>query len=140
MNVAWLGHATTLIELDGLRVLTDPVLAHRVGPLVRTAPPVDRGALDPIDAVLLSHLHADHADPRSLRLAARSAAIFAPRGSGGWLRRLGLSRVIELGPGEAATVGRIRIRATPAAHDRRRHPLGPAATPVGYLLEGSASA
>jgi glyoxylase-like metal-dependent hydrolase (beta-lactamase superfamily II) len=65
--VTWLGHATALLELDGMRVLTDPVLGNRVGPLVRIAPAVGADAIGRVDCVLLSHLHADHADLRSLR-------------------------------------------------------------------------
>ena len=60
--VTWLGHATALIELDDTRVLTDPVLRERIGPLRRIATSVNRGVLENLDAVVISHLHADHAD------------------------------------------------------------------------------
>src|SRR3954462_10987383 len=62
LEITWLGHSTVLIELDGVRLLTDPVVRNHVGPLVRVAAPDPSSALDAIDAVLLSHLHADHAD------------------------------------------------------------------------------
>src|SRR5215831_9686666 len=85
--ITWLGHATVLIELDGSRVLTDPVLLGRVGPLVRIAPAPDISALEGLDCVVLSHLHADHTDIRSLRLVARDVPVLAPEPAGHWLRR-----------------------------------------------------
>ncbi len=66
--VSYLGHSTVVIELDGVRVLTDPILRRRVGPLVRAAPPLPADAWSDIDLVLLSHSHWDHLDLGSLRL------------------------------------------------------------------------
>jgi L-ascorbate metabolism protein UlaG (beta-lactamase superfamily) len=138
--VTWLGHATALIELDGLRVLTDPVLRQRVGPLLRIAAPVTPSAVAPADCVLLSHLHADHADPWTLRRVARSAPVLAPDGAARWLHRVGVRDVRELRPGDDLTVGGLRVTATPATHERRRWPFGPAAEPIGYVVRGSRSA
>ncbi|MBV9414322.1 MAG: MBL fold metallo-hydrolase, partial [Solirubrobacterales bacterium] len=58
-EITWFGHASVLIEMDGVRMLTDPVLRHRIGPLVRVVP--DPDGVGPVDCVLISHLHADHA-------------------------------------------------------------------------------
>lgn len=135
--ITWLGHATTLIELDSTRLLTDPVLGKRVGPLVRIAEPIPRGSVRHVDGVLLSHLHADHADLRSLRELAPDARIFAPPGAAGWLAGNGILDAHELAPGEVARIGELRVEATPAVHDSRRRPLGPRATPIGYLARGS---
>jgi L-ascorbate metabolism protein UlaG (beta-lactamase superfamily) len=121
-----------------VRVLTDPVLRGRVGPLIRIAAPVD--ALEPVDAVALSHLHADHADMPTLRRLERSGPLVAPRPAAGWLRHAGLKDVHELGVGEELSVGGVTVLATPAVHDGRRRPLGPAADPVGYVVRGSRSA
>jgi L-ascorbate metabolism protein UlaG (beta-lactamase superfamily) len=95
-----LGHASALIDRDGVRLLTDPVLGHWTGPLRRIAAPVDPSGLRGIDAVLLSHLHGDHAHVRSLRDVAGRVPVFAPRGAGPWLRRRGLADVRELASGE----------------------------------------
>lgn len=138
--ITWLGHATVLIELDGVRLLTDPVLGARIGPLVRIAPPVDIASLGRLDCVLLSHLHSDHAHMWSLRQVATTTPVIAPHPAASWLAQRGLQDVGELAPGEEKPVtGGVRVSATPAAHDRRRRPLGPEAEPVGYLIRGSES-
>ena len=107
LEVTWLGHATVLLELDGVRVLTDPVLRGRVGPLVRIAPPVDLDALAEVDCVLLSHLHADHADLGSLRLLGDRTPVVAPAGAGRLAARHGPARR-----------PRARLRATSCASAR----------------------
>jgi L-ascorbate metabolism protein UlaG (beta-lactamase superfamily) len=126
-----------LVELDGVRMLTDPVLRNRVGPLRRISAPASPHVSERIDAVLLSHLHADHTDLRSLRDIGDSAIVFAPRGSGRWLARHRVPNVRELSPGERAGLGGVGITATPARHGRRRRPLGACADPIGYVASGS---
>ncbi len=138
--VTWLGHATALIEIDGVRLLTDPVLRPRIGPLVRIGPAASLAADTPVHGVLLSHLHADHADLPSLRSIGASVPVFAPRPAGEWLRRHGVANVSELRPGDEARVAGVRILATAAEHDRRRHRFGPAADPIGFVVRGSGSA
>jgi L-ascorbate metabolism protein UlaG (beta-lactamase superfamily) len=137
LAVTWLGHATVLIEMDGLRVLTDPVLRHRIGPLIRVVP--DPAALTPVDCVLVSHLHADHADVRSLRAVHCRGPLVAPHPGGVWLSARGLAGVTDVRVGEELRIGSLRVTATPATHDRRRWRFGPAADPVGYLIRGSSS-
>lgn len=67
IRLTWLGHATVVIDLGGVRLLTDPLLRRHAGPLVRAGSAPDRSAWHDPDAVLLSHLHHDHADLASLR-------------------------------------------------------------------------
>jgi L-ascorbate metabolism protein UlaG (beta-lactamase superfamily) len=127
------GHATVLLELGGVRLLTDPVLRRSVIHLRRHGPvprPPER-----IDAVLLSHLHHDHAHLPSLRLLDSVVRVLAPRGAGAWLRRAGFRDVQELEPGAPADVGGVEVLAVPAHHDSRRQPIGGArAEPIGFVL------
>ena len=137
MDVEWLGHATVLIEMDGTRLLTDPVLRRRIGPLVRQVPRTEADAVRNLDAVLLSHLHGDHAQPASLRRVTHSAPLLAPRGSADWLRQRGIANVRELGAGDEVEVGGIQVKAVPAMHEAQRRPLGPSAEPLGFVVHGS---
>jgi L-ascorbate metabolism protein UlaG (beta-lactamase superfamily) len=137
VEIRWLGHASAVIEVDGTRLLTDPALRHWTGPLRRIVAPVDLGAVRDIDAVLISHLHGDHAHVRSLRTVGLGVPVIAPRGAGQWLRRRGLADVVEIGAGETHPIGAVRLRAVHARHDGRRWPIGgPVASPVGFLIEG----
>ncbi len=67
LGLDFIGHSALVIELDGVRLLTDPVTRARVGPLRRVEPVPARDRLRDIDAVLISHLHWDHLDVPSLR-------------------------------------------------------------------------
>ncbi len=107
-RIAFVGHATVLIELDGVRLLTDPLLRDRVAHLRRQTPPVDRELTAGVDAVLISHLHRDHLDLASLRLLGRDTPLLAPAGAGAWLGRRGFTRVSEVacwGSGERGPAG-----------------------------------
>ena len=137
LAITWLGHATVLIELHGARVLTDPVLRSHIRPLVRVAPA--SAGRDPVDCALLSDLHRDHADLPTLRSLARSGPLIVPPHARDWLLGKGISDVQELAPSRAVTVGRLTVTATRGRHDPRRHPFGPIAQPLGYLLSSSLS-
>ena len=133
--MTWGGHSTVLVELDGVRLLTDPVLRPRVAHLRRHGEPPSPALTERLDAVLISHVHYDHLDLPSLRGIASEVKAFGPRGAGALLRRAGLTEVAELRPGEAGEVGGVRVAAVPAAHDPRRRPLGLRAQPLGFVLE-----
>jgi L-ascorbate metabolism protein UlaG (beta-lactamase superfamily) len=133
-RLTWLGHSTVLIELDGTRILTDPLLRARVLHLRRRAGPV--GVNGPLDAVLLSHVHWDHLDLRSLERLGRSTPILAPRGSRRILRRF--DRVQELEAGEQIDLGAVDVAATPAVHEVGRW-RGKNSAAIGFVLRGSRS-
>lgn len=129
------GHSTVLVEIGGVRVLTDPVLLPRVSALLRVSAPCDPRVLAGVDLVVISHLHADHLHLPSLRLLGRNIPLVMPVGAAGFLRRKGFTDICELAPGQSVEVGDLRVRATHAVHDGFRQPFGPRAMAVGYLLQ-----
>jgi L-ascorbate metabolism protein UlaG (beta-lactamase superfamily) len=133
-RLTWVGHATVLLELGGRRLLTDPVLRSRVGPLARAGAGADPAVARDLDAVLVSHLHLDHLDARSLRRIDDTTQVIAPRGAGSLVQSLGFTEVTEVGIGETVDVGGVGVRAVPAHHDGRRHPFGARADTIGFVI------
>lgn len=137
MRITWGGHATVLIEMDGVRVVTDPVLRRRVVHLLRHVPEPGPAFVDRVDAVLISHLHFDHLDLPTLKRFARGTRVIVPTGAGQMIRKAGFSDVVELKVGESAAVNGVEVRAVTAEHDGRRHPFGVEVDALGYLLKGT---
>ena len=137
-RIVFLGHATVLIERDGTRLLTDPLLVERVWHLRRRVAPVDRALAGGLSGVLISHLHQDHLDLASLRLLGSATPLLVPIGAQAWLRRQGFTAVRELDVGEVDAVGGVEVAAVEAHHDARRLG-GPNAPAIGFLLRGSPS-
>jgi L-ascorbate metabolism protein UlaG (beta-lactamase superfamily) len=135
-RVTYVGHATVLVEIDGVRLLTDPVLRRRVGPLRRHGTASDPELTKDIDAVLISHLHHDHVDVPSLRQLSRMVPVLAAPGSGDFLARLGFGDVRELGPGDSAGIGGVRVTATEANHPPGGRRFERASRAVGFELDG----
>lgn len=142
LNLHFLGHATTRVELGGRVVLTDPVLTRWIGPLTRVAPKPDVAAWTGVDLVVLSHLHGDHLHLPSLKLLGAGTRILVPRGAGSWLTRHGFGAVEEISPGETVTDGGLHITATEAVHSGHRWgprlTHGPQSPAVGYLFRAGA--
>ncbi len=135
-QLSFLGHATVLVEMDGVRILTDPVLRERVGPIQRVVSPVHPRHLEGIDAVLISHAHLDHLDLPSLRTFGPETRIVVPLGAGRILRAPGL-RVEEIARDGSTQVGPVTLGATYADHSGYRPPFGPRAEALGFLLSGT---
>jgi L-ascorbate metabolism protein UlaG (beta-lactamase superfamily) len=133
-EITWVGHGCVLVAMDGVVLLTDPVLRSRVAHLRRWAPPVDDLAAP--DAVLVSHQHGDHLDPPSLRRLGAGIRLLAPPGAADYLTRRGFENVTVLEPGEDAEVGAVTVRATHADHPGSRM-RGSTGVAVGFVLEGS---
>ena len=134
--LTWLGHSCLAIQVDGLRMITDPVLRERIVHLRRKAP-VDSAALDGVDVVLLSHIHHDHLDLPSLSRIDLGAQVLVPTGAGGLLRRRGFRFVREVVAGDEVDVGAVRVRVTHAEHSGGFR-MGTGRTqPVGYVVDGS---
>ena len=101
----WLGHATVVVDLDGRRLVTDPVLRRRIAHLRRDEAIGPPGA---VDAILLSHLHYDHLDLPSLARIGIGTPIVVPRGGRRTLR--GFPLVTEVVPGDRTSVGGVALR------------------------------
>lgn len=137
LHVTWGGHATVLIEMDGVRLVTDPVLRSRVIHLRRHAPDPGVDFVSNVDAILISHLHFDHLDLPTLKRYGRGTRVIVPAGAGPMIRRAGFSDVVEMLAGEVAEVKGVRISAVNAEHDGRRHPLGVEADAIGFVVSGT---
>jgi L-ascorbate metabolism protein UlaG (beta-lactamase superfamily) len=133
-SLRWLGHATVLLELGGVRLLTDPLLGSRLGHLTRRVPVP--GGLGRVDAVLISHVHRDHLDMSSLAALAGTPAIVVPSGAGDLLRDRGFEHVIELGEGESTVLRSVGVTAVAAHHRARRGLRSPWVPSVGFVIEG----
>lgn len=135
--LTFVGHASTVIDLDGVRLVTDPVMRPRVAHLKRQVASADLLATRSPDAILVSHQHFDHLDLPTLRRLGRGIRLIVAPGSGALLRRKGFRQVEELAVGDSVAVGRVRVTAVPAEHDGRRWPFGNRGEAVGFLVEGS---
>ena len=135
-RLTFVGHSTVLFELGTARILTDPVLRERILHIRRHAGAVAPETTQAIDAVLISHLHADHLDPPSLRRLGTETRIIAPVGSARFLRRRGFQQVEELAGGDKTTVGDVTIEASAVHHDGRRYPIGKQMEALGYAISG----
>ena len=128
LRATWLGHSTVMIEIDGLRVLTDPVWGKRASPSQLAGPkrfqPVPLGlkALPPLDAVVISHDHYDHLDHGSIRelVKLQSVPFITSLGVGAHLQAWGVppERIVELDWWEhwQHPAAELRIHATPSQH------------------------
>jgi len=137
LRAIWLGHASVLIEIDGYRVLTDPVLSQRVSPFQfvgpeRThKPPVELEQLTGIDAAVISHNHYDHLDEATVRhLAVQDTKFFVPLGVGQYFEDWGIpaEQVVEMEWWQSANIGDLKITSTPNRHYSSRGLLDTKAT------------
>ena len=126
LAVTWYGHASVTLEVDGARVLADPVWGTRASPSHFLGPrrlhpvPVPLAALPPLEAIVISHDHYDHLDGSTVRvlLAVQSAPFVVPLGVGEHLRRWRVpeSRIVELDWNQTFSVGSVTLTCTEARH------------------------
>ncbi len=121
-GVTWHGHATAAIEIDGRRVLVDPLGRRRTRAAGR------------VDAVLITHAHVDHLNRWSLKAVDRATHLIVPRGSGAVVADLGFARVTEIEPGDQLDLGGLDVIAVPTRHDNGRWRKGDAPTCAGYVV------
>ncbi len=137
VRVSWLGHSTVVLDLDGVRLLTDPLLRPHAGLLRRRGGAPAAESWSGADAILLSHLHYDHADLRSLRLLPDIPVITAPSNAE-WLVRNGINGVgVELDTWvPVGGVPGVEVALTYAVHHSRPMPHRPNAA-NGHLVRSS---
>ena len=124
LRAFWIGHASVYVEVDGVRVLIDPVFSEYaspfpVGPKRFHPPPIALADLPRIDAVVISHDHYDHLDMATVRqLAARGTVFFVPLGVGAHLERwqVPMAQIRELEWWQEGGVGGVRFVCTPTRH------------------------
>ncbi|MFF9143429.1 MBL fold metallo-hydrolase [Streptomyces sp. NPDC014861] len=125
LRITWLGHSSVLAEIDGVRILFDPVWGERCSPFAFVGPkrlhpaPAPLAALGPVDVVVISHDHYDHLDLPTIKALAGSDTLFAvPLGVGAHLEHWGVpaSRLRELDWHESTEIGDLTLTATPARH------------------------
>jgi L-ascorbate metabolism protein UlaG (beta-lactamase superfamily) len=136
VTITWVGHATAIIDIGGVRVLTDPALTKRLVHLTRRQAPPE---LDPVDAVLISHLHMDHLHLPSLRTLQGEPELVVPAGAGRLVRGVPASTVAEVAPSDrfelTSGTATVDVEVITAEHSGRRGPHSRhTAPPLGYVL------
>ena len=129
LRITWMGHDTSIIEIDGTRILIDPVWDERAsptnwsGPKRFFPPPLNLSELPAIDAVIVSHDHYDHLGAGTIRALSKLPAMekarwITPLGVGALLKRFGVpaARCVELNWMDNTQVGAVRMTALPARH------------------------
>lgn len=122
-QLTWIGHASFLFTLGGLRILVDPILGPRIGPIKRLVPPgIPHPELPEIDIVLITHNHRDHLDPASIAMLGDKPRYVVPLGNAPILRGAGARDVVELDWWHATAIGPLSISLVPARHWSMRMP------------------
>src|SRR2546423_14561997 len=123
LRVAYIGHATSLIELGQRRLLPDPNCDPALGKFLRrvSLPGIPLGDLPKLDAILLTHAHADHLSFDSLDALPSDIPLFAPPGIARWLLKQGSSHAVPVAPGEEVRLDGVSIKAASATHGGNRN-------------------
>lgn len=148
VTIGWIGHSTVLIHLNGIKIITDPVLGKRVGlhlglkdwqvgPKRHTAPALSVAEIGKVDLILLSHAHFDHFDMPTLKqLAHPDSKVITARGTSHLLQRLPFGQVNELeGEQKIEILPGLHVQAVPVKHWGNRYPWNTGYGHTGYLIE-----
>ncbi|HYD54403.1 MAG TPA: MBL fold metallo-hydrolase, partial [Gemmatimonadaceae bacterium] len=123
MRITYIGHATLLLEIGGVRILTDPNFDEHLGRFLPrvSRPGIALGELPALDALLLTHAHADHLSFASLAALPRDIPLVCPPAVQRWLARKGHTHAVPLAPDEELAVGSVTVRAAHARHVGARY-------------------
>jgi L-ascorbate metabolism protein UlaG (beta-lactamase superfamily) len=138
-RIRFFGHSTVLAEIDGVRLLFDPLLRNRILFLAWRGAPIGSAELGPLDAILISHQHSDHLDVPSLRKLDAETPVITGPGSGRLVRKASFEDVRELQVGDRLPVGAVEVEAVYAEHKGQRWPWTKGADAIGFVVHGSRS-
>lgn len=136
-RLTFLGHSTVLIDLDGVRVITDPILGHMAGVIRRQVPAALPDALAGLAAIFISHGHWDHLSMSSLRSIPGRPVVIVPAGLGRIVAKVARGTVHELRAGDRLKLGNLTLEAVQAEHPGRRSLFTASEGTLGLLLDGS---
>ena len=142
LRVTYVGHATLLIEIGGKCLLTDPNFDPALGKLLPrvSAPGIALDALPKLDAILLTHAHADHLSFDSLDSLPADIPLFAPPVIAKWLDKQGYRNAEDIAPGGTVNVGDVRVHAASATHKGNRYGVDRWRSAANmYLIETNAT-
>lgn len=135
MHLHFAGHSTLLIEIDGVKVLTDPLFREWLLHIKRHAPAIDMAVFGQPDVILISHSHLDHLDKQSLQRLDRDAQVIAPGDTVKIIRRLGFQHITAVKPGDTIETHGLKVITVPAIHGGGRLPWSAEGDMLGFIVE-----
>ena len=139
MQITYIGHATLLLEMAGVRVLTDPNFEPRLGRFLPrvSAPGIAIDALPALDALLLTHAHADHLSFKTLDRLPADIPLYAPPAVARWLSKKGYRNAVPIDAGQSTPLNeRLKLHAARATHQGSRYGIDRWRSAANmYLLE-----
>lgn len=133
-SIHWVGHATSVINIDGSIVVTDPVTSSFIGFIKRKVHPSKNLSKIKIHYIIFSHGHMDHLDSFSLFKLNKDAVVISAPGYKYLFTLLGFKNYHELNPGDIFDDGNLKVEAFKANHDGKRYYLGGGDISNSYLI------
>lgn len=136
-SIHWVGHATTIINLDNTIIVTDPVTSSHLGQINRLINPSKKLESLKINYILISHGHMDHLDRKTMKKLDKSITVICPKQYKKLLNHWGFKNLKLLSPGEEFTTpNNIVFKAYKANHDGKRYGFGKYSTSNSYVIKG----